>query len=378
MKKTDFVKSIAETLMEWYPTGGYRITMDDLKKNVPPKPMTEYDDNPQGSPENQENPEYYDQQYDKPAPQSESIRKFEHIDWKAVYDTMVHNQGVIDKKIDNIAFNRGDFIDENLLTYEELEVLAASGLMDLGEGAYPVLSEPMDFEAFKTAVKKAFDEAMKPQTSGGNDSEAPYLRGNEPMSEQDIPTPERIDKSACCGAPMKWDGLTPYCTKCRMKTKPATTSSNNGIGAANDILGKNLHEIYRQFKAIIKEEINEVDFSKKIRGVVYEYAQEVPGSTPTTQDPKRDPEENPDNVISKGQNMEDIGKAMKDMGEKVKTIKSKTQATSAPAASTGAVALKEYVKKNILPAVVEIINKSQNPRSTKRELMEMFKPLKKR
>ena len=323
MKKTEFVKSIAETLMEWYPTGGYRVTMDDIKKNVAPKPMKEYDDNPQGSPENQENPEYYDQQFDKPVPAQKGISNFEKVDWQDVYDTLLHNQGVIDKKIDNIALNRGDFIDEHILSYEDLEALAASGLTDLGEGSYPVLSEPMDFETFKTAAKHAFDEAMKPQTTVSTPPESAYLRGNEPMSE---------DK---------------------------------------------LHQIYEQFKHIIKEEINEIDFSKKLRGVVYEYAQEAPGVTPTTQDPVRDPEKNPDKVISKGQNMEDIGKAVKDMGEKVKVINSKTPPATTTPASTGIVSLKEYVRTSILPAVVEIINKSQNPRATKRELMEMFKLTKK-
>jgi len=373
MKKTEFIKSVAETLMEWYPAGGYRITMDDLKKNVPPKPIKEYDENPQGSPENQENPDYYDQQSDKPIPPSKGISNFEYIDWQAVYETMLHNQGVLDKKIDNIAFNRGDFIDEYLLNYEELEVLAASGLMDLGEGAYPVLSEPMDFETFKTAAKHAFEEAMKPQTSGSNPPESAYLRGNEPMSEETLPTPERANKSECCGAPMKWEGLTPYCTKCGRETEPAI--ENKSLQPHENITEQKLRNIYEQFKNIIKEEINDIDFSTRIRRVVYEYAQEAPASTPTTQNPVRNPEENPDNVISKGQNMEDIGKAVKDMGEKVKNIKSKPQPL--PAASTGIIALTEYVKKSILPAVVEIINKSQNPRATKRELMEMFKLTKK-
>lgn len=355
MKKTEFIKSIAETLMEWYPAGGYRITMDDLKKNVPPKAVAENDAfNDAGEPlmtaqqyrdyGEPSEPDPDEKRYNQPSDQSQ-ISEFTSIDWKELFETLKANTDITDaivtmdnpkerNKLLSKMTTVSDLTEENpeergFMRQADFGLLEDAGIV-YSERNDMWIDEPkyLDYNTFIAKAKEVWTAAKngtyKQQSSGGggSNSESAYMRGYEPMSEQ------------------------------------------------------KLRDIYQQFKQIIKEEINEVDFTKKIRGVVYEYAQETPGSTPTTQDPARNPEENPDNIINKGQNMEDVGKAMKDMGEKVKGIKSKAQAVPTPA-STGAVALKEYVKTSILPAVVEIINKSQNPRATKRELMEMFNLTKK-
>lgn len=144
------------------------------------------------------------------------------------------------------------------------------------------------------------------------------------------------------------------------------------ISTTKEPVDRNLHEIYAQFKSIIKEDINEVDFSKKIRGVFYEYAQGVESTVPETEDPVR----NPDATIQTGQNTEEVGKAIKDLGTKVKQIKAKPRPavqTSTVPASTAEPTLQEYVEENILPTVVEIIKQAERPRATKKALMEMFK-----
>lgn len=150
----------------------------------------------------------------------------------------------------------------------------------------------------------AVPESPEPSYGGNSDSETPFLRGYEPMSEQ-------------------------------------------------------IKEIYRQFKGIIKENISEVDFDKKIRGVFYEYAQGAAEVTPTTSDPVRDPEA----VEQEGDKVKEVGQAIADLGKKAKEIKNRPVQTS----------IKEYVDSQILPTVIEIMKQAENPRATKRELLEFFK-----
>lgn len=170
--------------------------------------------------------------------------------------------------------------------------------------------------------------------------------------------PKRVDKSECCGAPLSWDFYTAYCTKCGKSTEPAIEEDFPSPYPYN-----NIHEIYMQFKDIMKEEINEVDFSTKIRGVFYEYASGVANTTPTTEDPVRDPMTDPDGVEQDGEKMKEIGQAVTDLGKKAKEIANK------PVTHT----IKEYVDTEILPAVLEILKQSENPRATKKELLEFFK-----
>lgn len=175
-----------------------------------------------------------------------------------------------------------------------------------------------------------------------------------------LPTPERVDKSECCGAPMEWGGLTPYCTKCGMETEPAI--------AGNSLYPhENMHEVYMQFKDSIKENINEVDFSKKIRGVFYEYASGVSEVTPTTENPTRDAQIATTGITS---NPDEVAKAMDAQIKNANTVKIATNQIKSTNASAG---IKEYVDKHMLPAVLEIIKQAENPRATKRELLEFFK-----
>lgn len=175
-----------------------------------------------------------------------------------------------------------------------------------------------------------------------------------------LPKPERADKSECCGAPMEWGGLTPYCTKCGMETAPAV--------AGNSMYPyENMHEVYLQFKDVIKENINEVDFSKKIRGVFYEYASGVAEVTPTTENPTRDAQLTTTGITT---NPDEVAKAADIQIKNANTVKTATNQIKATNASAG---IKEYVDKHMLPAVLEIIKQAENPRATKRELLEFFK-----
>lgn len=184
------------------------------------------------------------------------------------------------------------------------------------------------------------------------------IKNNVAPSAEKSMLPQRTEKSDCCGAPMKWHGLTPTCTRCMLDCEPAIATNSFSYPA------EHIHEIYERFKSIIKEDINEVDFSTRIRGVMYEYADGAPETTPTTEDPVRDAEA----LTQDGKNKEDIAKAVKDLAVKATEVKNRPKPLQ-PTTPT----LKEYVDENILPTVVEIIKQAERPRSTKKELMEMFK-----
>ena len=190
-----------------------------------------------------------------------------------------------------------------------------------------------------------------------DDSEASYLRGNE-MSEEGLPVPERDDNSECCGAPMQWGGATPYCTKCGKETEPA-------IKGSSLYPYENMHEIYDTFKNVLKEGVSKTDFSQKIRGVFYEYAQGVENTVPITADPTRDPEA----VEKEGEKVKEIGQAITDLGKKAKDIKNRPTTSSI----TKPLTVAEYVEKEMQPAILEIIKKAENPKATKKDLLEFFK-----
>lgn len=226
----------------------------------------------------------------------------------------------------------------------------------------------------------------------------------------DEPTPqapERLDQSECCGAPMEWEGLTPYCTKCGRETEPMIA----GGQSFSPEYKKELYEqfkhvitedisfpstkigaIYEQYRNMLKEDLGQEDFNTKIRGVYYQYAQGAEKETPTTKNPTRNPakpkgnivkeeiasvttmptttsitpkpEEKPEAIIAKGQGMKKVGDATEKLGQIQKDEENKAKSTATIA---------EYVESEILPAVVEILKQGERPRAKKRELMEMFK-----
>jgi hypothetical protein len=192
-----------------------------------------------------------------------------------------------------------------------------------------------------------------------------YLSNGEPTQGTDpkvtkLPSPERTDSSECCNAPMKWEGITPYCTKCWKETEPAV--------AGNSFFPhENMHEIYNQFKGVLQEGISEKDFAKKIRGVVYEYVQGIESTTPTATDPTRSASGTTSDIVR------DPDGAAKAAVKDADAAKEKSTIVQNAANQIKNTNLKEYVDNQILPAVIEIIKQADNPRATKRELLEFFK-----
>ena len=120
-----------------------------------------------------------------------------------------------------------------------------------------------------------------------------------------------------------------------------------------------IKNIYNQFKNIIKENVDEKGFSDNIKRVFYEFVETE----------KDNPISDPDSTIEKGKNMKDLGQAVEDLGNKAKSIGDK--AKTIPTTQTTRT-IEEYVEEEILPPILEIIKQSENPRATKKELLEMF------
>lgn len=130
----------------------------------------------------------YDQDRDVPQ-YNKGMGKFTDIDWKVVYETILQNSQNPDSP-DNATVN--DFTDyDGMLSPEELNALKWGnvGVWFDNAGDYPMFDvadgDPFPtYEEFYAKAKDVFEHPEKIQTSGGNnDSEAPYMRGYEPMSE---------------------------------------------------------------------------------------------------------------------------------------------------------------------------------------------------
>lgn len=123
--------------------------------------------------------EWYDAEYFQKPQQPQGMGKFENIDWRVLYDTLIDNYGVAKGTSTNIGANYGDLTDhEGMLSPEELRHLEEFGLVQK-MGAFPVIGdENMDFQTFYNKAKEIWNQEA-PARPAGDDSEAPYLRGRE-------------------------------------------------------------------------------------------------------------------------------------------------------------------------------------------------------
>ena len=118
---------------------------------------------------------------------SHEIDKFSNIDWRLVHEQLMINTELLaaHKTSDenSIAANVGDFIDNEMLTPEELQHLEDWGLIYIHEH-FPIIEEDQykDFNIFKTKAEEIWNKNPNIH-QGGMEDDSPYLRGNEPMSE---------------------------------------------------------------------------------------------------------------------------------------------------------------------------------------------------
>jgi len=116
---------------------------------------------------------------------------FNHVDWQMVHEQLVINTELLraNKTSDGnlMAANVGDFTDyDGMLSPEELKQLEAFNLIWI-DGHFPMIDDEqyLDFETFKAKAAEIWDKDTPSQIQP-NDSEAPYLRGREPMSEEEF------------------------------------------------------------------------------------------------------------------------------------------------------------------------------------------------
>lgn len=130
----------------------------------------------------QDQPELDDREYQP----YEGLRKFNRIDWKIVHEILVSNSDLINTGKAHEGINKNDFIDDGILTSGELEHLQEWNIIYIDKSTMPEIDDEKyrDFDTFKAKIAEIWEKEPTPTyRSAKGDSETPYLRGYEPMSE---------------------------------------------------------------------------------------------------------------------------------------------------------------------------------------------------
>lgn len=129
---------------------------------------------------------YHDEYYDKPK-QLKGIGGFGNIDWKILHEQLMVNTELLaagkTSEGNLMAANVGDFTDyDGMLSHDELKHLEAFDLLAIN-GAFPVIDNEQyrEYNTFKSKALEIWNKETPIQTQS-NDSESPFLRGNEPSN----------------------------------------------------------------------------------------------------------------------------------------------------------------------------------------------------
>jgi len=127
-------------------------------------------------------PEFDDNQ---PPQQPQGMGDFKHVDWRAVHEILVHNTDLFKQGKINQGTTVNDLTDyDGYLSPEELKHLDNHSLVYI-DGQFVVIDDDqyLDYDTFFNKAQEVWDKEADIQSTGNNDSEAPYMRGYEPMSE---------------------------------------------------------------------------------------------------------------------------------------------------------------------------------------------------
>lgn len=130
--------------------------------------------------------EWYDDEYFEKPEYKKGMGKFEDIDWRVLFDELMentkNNKIYAPGTMSSIFFSKNDLTDyDGMLSPEEYNQLEAFNLIETFD-FYPILpKEYQNYDAFVNKAKEIWNKEGVANSDKG--SEAPFLRGREPMSE---------------------------------------------------------------------------------------------------------------------------------------------------------------------------------------------------
>ena len=125
-------------------------------------------------------------EYDDNLPRQRGIGNFEGIDWRPLHTQLVINTKLLKAQKTNDGYlhavNVGDF--EGMLSPDEIRLLEGFDIIWIDKG-FPMIDDDqyLNYETFYNKAKDVWDKEI-PTPQIDNDNEAPYMRGREPMSEE--------------------------------------------------------------------------------------------------------------------------------------------------------------------------------------------------
>lgn len=128
----------------------------------------------------------YDADRDIPQ-QNKGIGNFNDIDWRTLHGIFVQNTQAFDQGKFSETVTVNNLTDyDGYLTPDELKHLDAWSLVYIDVDGKSVSIDDEQYMNYDTFLRKALDiwDKDPPYESSQNDSEAPYMRGYEPMSEE--------------------------------------------------------------------------------------------------------------------------------------------------------------------------------------------------
>lgn len=127
-----------------------------------------------------------DERRDTPIFMKPDVRPFKKIDWKEVYEVLVHNETALKEKGSRLmALNVGDLEDDHLLNRNEIRLLEEISVVWLQQKAFPVFSEPEipTYDVFIKEIQQVWDKYLSgeitPNVDTSTADEKRYFGGRE-------------------------------------------------------------------------------------------------------------------------------------------------------------------------------------------------------
>lgn len=116
----------------------------------------------------------------QPEPMESIVRPFNKINWKEVYDTLVHNEKILEKPQRGlVALNIGDLEDEHLINRSELQYLERSHIIAIIQNAFPVFwDDIITYDNFIKEIQLFWDKDENYKVDTSTADEQKYFGGH--------------------------------------------------------------------------------------------------------------------------------------------------------------------------------------------------------